>query len=695
MAKNQTVKEWLDAFSTAPISIWCEDPETNIEKIVGGVLGKTYFTYRILLKQPGRDIVGARHRYSEFELLRTSLKERYSLFGILVPSLPPKNMMNSIMSSRSDTAFIKERTMGLSMFCEAIVENPWLRNDSSWKAFMKSATMFAVIHENIDEENTGEIMLIAALAQLDLPYKLTMIQRMEDLKEEVLLIEKHVRVVLEKAKTMQSCERALVVANEAFNHSLRHWNETERGHNIRSFAGCAFDETDSSILMPHESIATSTYATSMLLHNKHINNEEQPNYTGVTIIAALNHELSSIESFKELFRVHEEILANIEALSSKLSKFETNRSAYRLDLINEARKALEEKQLCLTAFYKGFVFFTLPMYSRQRAATFRRATASVAAINLTVAYSLQKACLSFFSDLILSPQQAIKETCRTLELLCLKQLDQPPEDVIKLDLADSHDIRDSDQSFENLKLSSTAQHASCVDGLFEIALSISGRNAHQQQHGHGHGSRMSFISTSGPPPNLASSVTNNSNNFDSGATWTSSPASSTSHAESNSNSKNVNPLASRRGSAVAKKIMKDSDGTDRNSLVMDSSIRESMIGAWVGSEINSNRENPSSSTNQINNNNNNNSSQSSNSNLGNNPNPNAGNNRGPSPTAPRVPPPSPSSNLVNTASGIASSVFGSALGTERSRNILSDLFYSSSSNPNTPETKRNIWDEPT
>jgi hypothetical protein len=112
--------EWLDSFTHQQIQIWCEDPESNVEKIAGGVLGvgKTFVTYRILMKQVGRDIVGVRHRYSEFEALRNSLRDRYGPMGIAVPSLPPKTSISSVVSTTMKQTFIKERIAGLTIFCE-------------------------------------------------------------------------------------------------------------------------------------------------------------------------------------------------------------------------------------------------------------------------------------------------------------------------------------------------------------------------------------------------------------------------------------------------------------------------------------------------------------------------------------------------------------------------------------------------
>lgn len=117
---NNEVGEWLDSFSQQQIQIWCEDPESNVEKIAGGVLGvgKTFVTYRILMKQVGRDIVGVRHRYSEFEALRNSLRDRYGPMGVAVPSLPPKTSLSNIVSANLKQTFIKERIAGLTIFCE-------------------------------------------------------------------------------------------------------------------------------------------------------------------------------------------------------------------------------------------------------------------------------------------------------------------------------------------------------------------------------------------------------------------------------------------------------------------------------------------------------------------------------------------------------------------------------------------------
>lgn len=115
--------DWLDACAGQSIQIWCGDPIVNTEKFAGGVLGgRTYFTYCIYYKQYGRDMTLVRHRYSEFETIRSEIRDRYHTYGLLVPSLPPKQALLSVavsnLLSNDDDTFVKERTLGLTLFCE-------------------------------------------------------------------------------------------------------------------------------------------------------------------------------------------------------------------------------------------------------------------------------------------------------------------------------------------------------------------------------------------------------------------------------------------------------------------------------------------------------------------------------------------------------------------------------------------------
>ncbi len=121
---QQTTILWVENAVNQAVAIWCADPENHSEKSKMGLGQKQYTSYRIVYKQPGRDLVSMRHRYSEFETVRKDMRDRYHPLGILVPALPPKSSMTmvavnaTLSGSKADQFFIKERTFGLTLFCE-------------------------------------------------------------------------------------------------------------------------------------------------------------------------------------------------------------------------------------------------------------------------------------------------------------------------------------------------------------------------------------------------------------------------------------------------------------------------------------------------------------------------------------------------------------------------------------------------
>jgi hypothetical protein len=66
---SEDLNNWLEKKAQEQVDIWCEDPETCTESVSNFFgIEKTFVTYRILMKQTGRDLLGVRHRYSEFEV---------------------------------------------------------------------------------------------------------------------------------------------------------------------------------------------------------------------------------------------------------------------------------------------------------------------------------------------------------------------------------------------------------------------------------------------------------------------------------------------------------------------------------------------------------------------------------------------------------------------------------------------------
>jgi hypothetical protein len=67
----ESIEEWLTCVSSADYKVWVENPETIKES---GFMGKTYTTFRVVLKSPNTHLMTIRHRFSEFCTLRDILK---------------------------------------------------------------------------------------------------------------------------------------------------------------------------------------------------------------------------------------------------------------------------------------------------------------------------------------------------------------------------------------------------------------------------------------------------------------------------------------------------------------------------------------------------------------------------------------------------------------------------------------------
>ena len=70
-----------------------------------------------------------------------------------------------------------------------------MRNDPQWKTFCRpSGGAFSA--DESSTANQAETQLAACLKQLELPYKFTMTQRIEDIKEEIKSMEGHGKFTL-------------------------------------------------------------------------------------------------------------------------------------------------------------------------------------------------------------------------------------------------------------------------------------------------------------------------------------------------------------------------------------------------------------------------------------------------------------------------------------------------------------------
>jgi hypothetical protein len=178
---DQSIEEWLTQVTVSDYKIWVENPEIMKES---GFMGKSYTTFRVLLKSSDTELIAVRHRFSEFCLLRDILKDRYAPYGILVPSLPQKKVIGA-----KEKEFITERMQGLTLFCDALVANPWLRRDPTWLEFMSSPAPPTAPKKGQEQMKVpSEIILQNILDRLPIPSN--SLERTYELKDELGATEK-------------------------------------------------------------------------------------------------------------------------------------------------------------------------------------------------------------------------------------------------------------------------------------------------------------------------------------------------------------------------------------------------------------------------------------------------------------------------------------------------------------------------
>jgi len=440
---QEQVLSWISAQCGASMKVeaWCEDPEMN----KGGLLTKSYLTYRMLLKRTGSDLIGVRHRYSEFEAVRKALKDRYYPLGIVVPQLPAKKMLGS---RDQESAFVKERTQGLSLFTREVVSNPFLFNDSDWKEFMRSPS--SSYSDSDGGENVGEKMLTEALRLLEPPFKFTMSTRMDGFRDELNAIEQQVVNLVKHLRNAQAIEKSLALAQEAINSSMQTWSEAET-HRVKSLNGYPFECPDS-IVREQERLTTTIACGFRLGLNKSMSRMHAPDYAGALLISALEGELSRIESLRELVKQHDDMVGVMGQIGMRLEKAASGKSK---DSIPDLQRQLELKQNELSFYYKGFVYFTLPLCARLRTAVLRKAFSYIGATALAESCHLRSASLNFFRTMEVSPEAAVIETSRVLDQLSLKPLDEALVDY------------GSDKFYSSFQ----EREVPVLIGLFECALS--------------------------------------------------------------------------------------------------------------------------------------------------------------------------------------------------------------------------------
>ena len=400
------LESWYKSNEETTIKIWVENPEILVEKKFG-VQKKSYATFRVLMKSSSGELVCVRHRFSEFETLRENLRDRYLPLGIFVPQLPAKKLINN-----TDSEFIKERMQGLTLFCEGIVMNPFLRHDSTFRSFMD-------MRSDPSGTNVGECMLGSALARL--PNPSNPLVRYMVIKEEVVAMEKQSKAVLEATRSAQQAYSSMVQANTNMQSALAGWSGLEQD-SVRALSG-KYNGQQDPMVRDADGVALSLQRLSKFYSDQHGAICDFPDYAGALYTPAFEYEHNRCCAFLELFKYHDDLANFIDKQRSKVEKMDRT----KLDKLTEANAILEEKKICLNAFYKGLLFFSVPLATRDRCHSLRRTAGYLGATSLVSSGLLQKGSLAMLRDMEINPGSAISNTSAVLEQLSVKTLDAPNE----------------------------------------------------------------------------------------------------------------------------------------------------------------------------------------------------------------------------------------------------------------------------
>jgi hypothetical protein len=233
MSMSQSeISGWLSTENAKQHRVLCGEAEFH----KGGMMTKSYVDFAVNVTVDG-ETVSSRHRFSEFESLRNSLKLNYANFGLIIPPLPSKGMTSlTVSTSDIEGASVKERCEGLTLFCRGIVSNPFFRNDNAWLDFIGSSASSG--------DNVGERMISGAVALLEQPFKLTIDSRMETIKDEAQCVEDSVKAVLAATRKLQECEKACSAAFDSIQTNISQWNTNEVAR-VKCLNGYPFDAMES------------------------------------------------------------------------------------------------------------------------------------------------------------------------------------------------------------------------------------------------------------------------------------------------------------------------------------------------------------------------------------------------------------------------------------------------------------------
>jgi hypothetical protein len=423
MSSQQEVEQWLSRENARIPTCLVSEPEFH----KGGMLSKSYLDFKFTTTIPGGATFETRHRFSEVEGIRAKIKDIFMPLGIFVPCTPTKGITQN--NADINNTFVKERIRGLNLFVNHMFSNPFIANEKSWLEFMGG---------NGDNAQ-GLTMLRSALDLTEQPFKFTIVQRIDAIKDEVAVIETAMKSQLTNLRNIVTQEKSLKTAYDQLHGSMAYFSQGE-SISVKCLNGFPFDTTES-IINPselHVQHSITAYDNLCLASGVCGEGAAPDEVMSCVLIPAIEHELNSMYAFREMLKVHEDMMIAHGSIILKLEKEQMSQNQARIE---DYKRRQGIAELDRSLFYKGFIYFTLMMYARYRGPLLREAYSGIAAVKLAEASQTHTASKEFFKYIKMHPNNAAEHANKILRDLGLaplntKQMDLSGEDFPQTEVTD-------------------------------------------------------------------------------------------------------------------------------------------------------------------------------------------------------------------------------------------------------------------
>jgi len=366
-------------------SVNVDDPQEE------GGWGQKFYTYNVSYDSFENPVGSgaSRHRYSDFEKLQATLRNRYQSHGILVPSLPKKNVVVK------GKAFVLQRMRGLTMFCQCVAGNPYLRNDDAWTAFLAGNPSFATQNSTVlppcpprweqavnaftTPSNSGEMLA--------------------NFKVESGLVENTLMNLVSKANKLVAAAGALSSATSELGQLTSDFSDAETNQVDHLNTLAADDDSSSSVPNVLSRVANLFIAQAPAL-------ESLPDVLSVLLVESLEYESMQMYDFSNMVKHVDKLVSDNDkfekaqfALERKnTTKFTEDKMKKHEEAIEEAGKILEVGRAHLDFYIRSICMVTLPQIAKERKVRMRNIFMLFAATMKSITNGAQAGLDEFFAN---------------------------------------------------------------------------------------------------------------------------------------------------------------------------------------------------------------------------------------------------------------------------------------------------------